>query len=137
MAEHADGLTDLVTRAHIGRRLHLTRAGVARALAEPGFPAPAGRVGASVVWGWAEVRRWAEAAAGQPGGPTEEALHVAGIRDHFREAGFRLKIIPHPDGGWQALRVAVGRPSTTGQPFRGDTQVEAAEAALDWLRQHN
>ena len=134
--EHPDGLADLVTRAHIARRLHLGRAGLARALAEPGFPRPLGRLGRSSVWRWADVRAWAEGARGRPGGPTDEAMHVAGVRDRFRAAGFRLKMVPAPDGGWRAVRVAIGGPSSGGQEFRGATRAEAADAALAWLETH-
>jgi predicted DNA-binding transcriptional regulator AlpA len=134
--EHHDGVQDLVTRAHIARRLHLGRAAIVRALAEPEFPTPLGRLGTSLVWRWADVRQWAEGAQGRPGGPTDEAMHVAEIRDRFRAAGFRLKIVPDPDGGWRALRVAIGGPSAKGQPFRGATRAEAAESALAWLETH-
>jgi hypothetical protein len=130
------GLQDLVTRAHIARRLHLSRGRVTRATESAEFPAPLGRLGDSPVWRWADVRRWAEGAAGRPEGPSEEGLHLAEIRDHFRGAGFRLKIAQDPEGGWRATRVAVGRPSSAGQVFRGATAVEAAERALDWLRTH-
>jgi len=129
-------LQDLVTRAHIARRLHLPRARVQRAIASAGFPPPLGRLGPSIVWRWADVRRWAEDAAGHPEGPSEEGLHLAEIRDRFRAAGFRLKISQDPAGGWQAVRVAVGRPSAAGQAFRGASAVEAAERALDWLQTH-
>ena len=131
-----EGPADLVTRSRIARRLHLTRAGVARAVAEPGFPPPVGRLGAWLVWRWADVRAWAESARGRPGGPTDEAMHVAEIRDRFRAAGFRLKIGPDPEGGWRAVRVAIGGHSATGQTFRGATPTEAAERALDWLESH-
>ena len=83
MGDHPDGLQDLVTRAHIARRLHLTRARVAGATTSAGFPVPLGRVGPSPVWRWAEVRRWAEGATGHPDGPSEEGMRLAGIRDHF------------------------------------------------------
>ena len=106
--EHSDGLPDLVTRAHIARRLHLGRAALARALADLGFPRPLGRLGTSTVWRWADVRTWAEGARGRPGGPTDEAMHVAEVRDRFRGAGFRLKMVPARDGGWRAVRVAIG-----------------------------
>jgi hypothetical protein len=131
-----DGLQDLVTRAHIARRLHLPRARVERAIASEGFPPPLGRLGASTVWRWADVRRWAEGAAGRPEGPSEEGLHLAEIRDRFRAAGFRLKISQDPDGGWRAVRIAAGRPSAAGQAFHGASAVEAAERALEWLQTH-
>jgi len=134
--EHHDGLQDLVTRAQIGRRLHLGRAALARAVGEPDFPPPLGRLGASLVWRWPDVREWAERAQGRPGGPTDEAMHVAEIRDRFRAAGFRLKIVPDPEGGWRALRMAIGEPSAKGQAFRGASRAEAAEAALAWLETH-
>jgi len=137
LSAHPDGLQDLVTRAHIARRLHLPRARVERATGTPGFPAPIGRLGQSVVWRWSDVRAWAEGAAGAPEGPTPEGMRLAGIRDHFREAGFRLKIAQDPRGGWQAVRVAVGRRSTAGEVFRGTTALEAAERALDWLQTHH
>jgi hypothetical protein len=137
VGEHPDGLQDLVTRAAIGRRLHLSRARVERAVASPGFPASLGRLGGLVVWRWAEVRSWAEGAAGRPEGPTPEGMRLAGIRDRFRGAGFRLKIAQDPAGGWQAVRVAPGRPSSTGQVFRGDTAIDAAERALEWLETHH
>lgn len=137
MSVHPDGLEDLVTRAHIARRLHLPRGGVERATGSPGFPAPVGRLGRSVVWRWSDVRGWAEAATGGPEGPTPEGMRLARIRDHFREAGFRLKIAQDPQGGWQAVRVAVGRPSAAGEAFRGRTALEAAERALDWLETHH
>lgn len=136
MPDHPDGLPDLVTRAHIARRLHLSRAAVRDAVGSPGFPAPVGRLGHWMVWRWSDVRRWAESARGAPGGPSEEAMHLAGIRDRFRAAGFRLRIGPHPEGGFQAVRVAIGRPSAKGQVFRGATAVEAAESALEWLQTH-
>ncbi|MEW6581515.1 MAG: hypothetical protein AB1416_01975 [Actinomycetota bacterium] len=137
MSVHPDGLEDLVTRAHIARRLHLTRSRLATAMGSPGFPHPVGRLGVSTVWRWSEVRAWAEKAAGHPHGPTEEGVRLAAIRDHFRGAGFRLKIAPHPDGGWRAVRVALGRPSAKGQEFRGATALEAAERALEWLQTHH
>ena len=137
MGDHPDGLEDLVTRAHIARRLHLSRARVADAVGAEGFPAPVGRVGPSTVWRWADVRRWAERATGSPGGPSAEGMRLAGIRDHFRAAGFRLKITPDPAGGWQAIRVATGRPSAAGEAFHGATALEAAEAALGWLQTHH
>jgi hypothetical protein len=64
-------------------------------------------------------------------------MRLAGIRDHFRAAGFRLKVARAPDGGWQAIRIAVGRPSAAGEPFAGATALEAAEAALEWLQTHH
>lgn len=137
MSEHPDGLDDLVTRAHIARRLHLTRARVEHAIAAPGFPAPLGRLGPSVVWRWADVRRWAERAIGAPEGPSAEAMRVAGIRDHFRAAGFRLKITQDAQGGWRAVRVATGRPSAAGEAFEGRSALEAAERALAWLETHH
>lgn len=137
MSDHPDGLPDLVTRAHIARRLSLSRAGVEAATAGPGFPAPLGRLGRWPVWRWADVRDWAQDAAGRPGGPTEEGLRLAGIRDRFRGAGFRLKIAPDRErGGWQAIRVAPGRPSAAGEAFHGDDALEAAERALEWLETH-
>ncbi len=137
MGDHPDGLQDLVTRAHIARRLHLTRTRVAGATTSPGFPAPLGRVGPSPVWRWAEVRRWAEGATGHPDGPSEEGMRLAGIRDHFRAAGFRLKITADADGGWRAIRIAAGRPSAAGEAFLGATALDAAESALDWLQTHH
>ncbi len=137
MGEHPDGLQDLVTRAAIARRLHLGRARVERAVASPGFPAPLGRLGGLVVWRWSEVRAWAEGAEGRPEGPTPEGMRLAGIRDRFRGAGFRLKIAQDPAGGWQAVRVAPGRPSSAGQVFRGASAIEAAERALEWLETHH
>lgn len=136
MREHPDGLEDLVTRARIGRRLQLTVARTDRAIASTGFPAPLGRLGTQVVWRWADVRAWAERAEGRPEGPTPEGMRLAGVRDRFRGAGFRLKIAPDPAGGWQAVRVAAGQPSSAGQVFRGDTALEAAERALVWLETH-
>jgi hypothetical protein len=133
---HPDEPPDLVTRAHIARRLHLSRAALERARSSPGFPAPVGRLGASTIWRWADVRRWAEAAAGQPGGPTEDGMRLAGIRDRFRAAGFRLKIAPRGDGGWRAIRVPIGRPSAAGEAFEGRSALEAAERALSWLESH-
>ncbi len=132
-----NGLDDLVTRTHIGRRLHLSRAKVGVAIDAEGFPAPVGRMGASPIWRWTDVRGWAEDARGTPHGPSDEAMHVAGIRDHFREAGFRLKITALPDGQWQALRVVIGGPSAKGQAFRGQTRIQAAESALEWLSSHH
>lgn len=137
MTVHPDGLQDLVTRAHIARRLHLTRARAEEATAATGFPAPLGRVGPSPVWRWSDVRSWAEGATGTPGGPSEEGMRLAGIRDHFRAAGFRLKIARDPDGGWRAIRVATGRPSAAGEAFTGASALEAAESALEWLRTHH
>jgi predicted DNA-binding transcriptional regulator AlpA len=137
VSEHPDGLEDLVTRARIGRRLQLTRARTDRAIASPGFPAPLGRLGTQVVWRWADVRAWAERAEGRPEGPTPEGMRLAEVRDRFRGAGFRLKIAPDPSGGWQAVRVAAGQPSSAGEVFRGDTALEAAESALDWLETHH
>lgn len=137
MSEHPDGLEDLVTRARIGRRLQLTVARTDRAIASTGFPAPLGRLGSQVVWRWADVRAWAERAEGRPEGPTPEGMRLAGVRDRFRGAGFRLKIAPDPAGGWQAVRVAAGQPSSAGQVFRGDTALEAAERALEWLETHH
>jgi hypothetical protein len=129
---------DLVTRGHIARRLHLTRARTAAAVASPGFPEPLGHLDGSPIWRWSDVRAWAEGAAGSPAGPSEEGLRLAGIRDRFRAAGFRLKIAPDADGqGWSAVRVAPGRRSTLGEAFRGRTAVEAAENALQWLETHH
>jgi hypothetical protein len=130
-------LDDLVTRTHIGRRLHLSRAKVGAAISGEAFPPPIGRMGASPIWRWSEVRGWAEDARGTPNGPSDEAMHVAGIRDHFREAGFRLKITQLADGQWQAVRVVIGGPSAKGQAFRGLTRIEAAESALEWLSTHH
>ena len=98
MSVHPDGLQDLVTRAHIARRLHIPRARVNAAVASEGFPEPLGRVGPSRVWRWSEVRSWAEGATGRPGGPSAEGMRLAHIRDHFRAAGFRLKITRSADG---------------------------------------
>jgi len=137
VSDHPAGANDLVTRGHIARRLHLSRARVATAVASPGFPAPLGRLGQSPVWRWSDVRAWAEGAAGSPEGPSPEGLRLAGIRDHFRGAGFRLKISQDPDGGWKAVRVAAGRPSAAGEAFRGATALEAAENALEWLQTHH
>lgn len=138
MSDHPDGLDDLVTQAHIARRLHLTRAGVAAATRQAGFPPPLGRLGPSRVWRWSDVRAWAEGAAGRPGGPSEQGLRLAGIRDRFRAAGFRLKLVPDPDGrGWRAIRVARGGPSAAGEAFAGRDALEAAERALDWLETHH
>ena len=139
MSDHPDGLSDLVTRTHIARRLHLTRAALARAVAAPGFPQPLGRLGPSEVWRWTDVRSWAEDAAGRPGGPSAEGLRLATIRDRFRGAGFRLKLAPDAEGdGWTARRVAPKRPTTqTGEVFRGRDAREAAERALEWLETHH
>lgn len=138
MSDHPDGLHDLVTRAHIARRLHLTRGALGRATAAPGFPAPLGRLGASEVWRWSDVRAWAEGAAGSPHGPSPEGLRLAGIRDRFRGAGFRLKLAPDAGGdGWTATRVAPGRPSSSGEAFHGRDATEAAERALEWLETHH
>jgi hypothetical protein len=129
---------DLVTRGHIARRLHLSRARVDAAVAGEGFPAPLGHLDGRPIWRWSEVRDWAERAAGSPSGPSEEGLRLANIRDRFRGAGFRLKIAPDSDGaGWSAVRVAPGRRSTLGDAFQGSTAVEAAERALEWLETHH
>ncbi len=136
MSVHPDGLQDLVTRAHIARRLHIGRARIDEAVASAGFPAPLGRVGPSPVWRWSEVRSWAEGATGSPGGPSADGMRLAHIRDHFRAAGFRLKITRTGDG-WQALRIASGRPSSAGQAFTGASALEAAESALAWLESHH
>ena len=138
MTDHPDGLQDLVTRGHIARRLHLTRARASAATGAVDFPVPLGRLGNAPIWRWSDVRRWAEGAAGSPGGPTAEGMRLAGIRDHFRAAGFRLKITADPQGdGWQAIRIAAGRPSAAGETFHGASAVEAAERALDWLQTHH
>jgi predicted DNA-binding transcriptional regulator AlpA len=139
MSDHPDGLSDLVTRTHISRRLHLTRAALARAVASHDFPAPLGRLGPSEVWRWSDVRAWAEDSAGRPGGPTPEGLRLAAIRDRFRGAGFRLKLAPDRDGGgWTATRVAPKRPTTAaGEVFHGKDAREAAESALEWLETHH
>ena len=137
MSDHPDGLSDLVTQTHIARRLHLTRAGIGAAARRPDFPEPLGRLGPSRVWRWSDVRAWAEGAAGRPGGPSEEGLRLAGIRDRFRTAGFRLKLEPDPEnGGWRAIRVARGGPSSGGEAFTGRDPLEAAERALEWLQTH-
>ena len=129
---------NLVTRGHIARRLHLSRARVDAAVASEGFPAPLGHLDGRPVWRWSDVRAWAERAAGSPSGPSEEGLRLAEIRDIFRGAGFRLKITPDSEGGgWSAVRVAPGRRSTLGDAFQGATAVEAAEAALQWLETHH
>ena len=136
MSVHPDGLQDLVTRAHIARRLHIGRPKLDEAIASGDFPTPLGRVGPSPVWRWAEVRSWAEGATGSPGGPSADGMRLAHIRDHFRAAGFRLKITRAGDG-WQALRIASGRPSSAGQAFTGASALEAAESALAWLETHH
>ena len=137
MSDHPDGASDLVTRSNIARRLHLSRDRVAAAVASPGFPAPLGILRQIPIWRWSDVRAWAEGAAGSPEGPSPEGLRLAGIRDHFRGAGFRLKISQDPDWGWKAVRVAAGRPSAAGEVFRGATAIEAAENALEWLQTHH
>ena len=137
MSVHPDGLQDLVTRAHIARRLHIPRARVDAAVASEGFPEPLGRVGPSRVWRWSEVRSWAEGATGRPGGPSAEGMRLAHIRDHFRAAGFRLKITRSGEGQWQALKIAAGRPSAAGQVCTGASALEAAESALRWLETHH
>jgi hypothetical protein len=138
MSDHPGRPGDLVTRGHIARRLHLSRARVESAVSSPGFPEPVGHLGASAIWRWTDVRAWAEGAAGSAVGPSAEGLRLASIRDHFREAGFRLKIAPDPaGGGWKAVRVAAGRPSAAGQAFTGATALEAAESALKWLETHH
>ena len=83
------------------------------------------------------MRDWAEGATGSPGGPSADGMRLAHIRDHFRAAGFRLKITRTGDGGWQALRIAAGRPSSAGQAFTGASALEAAESALAWLETHH
>ena len=129
---------NLVTRGHIARRLHLSRARVEAAVATKGFPAPLGHLDGRPIWRWNDVRDWAEAAAGSPSGPSEEGLRLANIRDRFRAAGCRLKITPDSEGGgWSAVRVAPGRRSTLGDAFQGSTAVEAAERALQWLETHH
>jgi len=127
-----------VTRAHIARRLHLTRARTEAAVASSGFPDPLGHLDGAPIWRWSDVRAWAERAAGSPAGPSEDGLRLANIRDRFRGAGFRLKIAQDPDGpGWSAVRVAPGRRSTLGDAFQGSTALEAAENALKWLETHH
>lgn len=137
-ADHPDGLPDLVTSGSIARRLHLTRGRAAAAIDSEGFPAPLGLLRGAPVWRWADVRRWAERAQGTADGPSAEAMRVAGIRDHFRAAGFRLKVRPAPDGdGWRATRIATGDPRRRGDPFEGATALEAAERAMEWLQTHH
>ena len=129
---------NLVTRGHIARRLHLSRARTEAAVASEGFPAPLGHLDGSPIWRWSDVREWAEAAAGSPSGPSEDGLRLAGIRDRFRAAGFRLKIAPDPDsGGWSAVRVSPRRRASNGDAFQGGTALEAAENALEWLETHH
>ena len=131
-------MSDLVTRGHIARRLHLSRARTQAAVTSDGFPEPLGHLDGSPIWRWSDVHAWAERAAGSPAGPSEEGLRLAGIRDRFRAAGFRLKIAPEADGdGWTAVRVAPGRRSALGDAFHGSTAVEAAERALQWLETHH
>lgn len=131
-------MSDLVTRGHIARRLHLSRARTEAAVTSDGFPEPLGHLDGSPIWRWSDVHAWAERAAGSPAGPSEEGLRLAGIRDRFRAAGFRLKIAPEADGdGWTAVRVAPGRRSALGDAFHGSTAVEAAERALQWLETHH
>ena len=131
-------MSDLVTRGHIARRLHLSRARTEAAVTSDGFPEPLGHLDGSPIWRWSDVHTWAERAAGSPAGPSEEGLRLAGIRDRFRAAGFRLKIAPEADGdGWSAVRVAPGRRSALGDAFHGSTAVEAAERALEWLETHH
>jgi hypothetical protein len=128
---------NLVTRGHIARRLHLSRARTEAAVASPGFPEPLGHLDSSPIWRWSDVRAWAESTAGSPAGPSEDGLRLAGIRDRFRAAGFRLKIAPDADGeGWSAVRVSPGRRSTLGDAFHGRTALDAAEKALTWLETH-
>jgi hypothetical protein len=128
---------NLVTRGHIARRLHLTRARTEAAVASRGFPEPLGHLDGSPIWRWNDVRAWAENAAGSPAGPSEDGLRLANIRDRFRAAGFRLKIAQDADGGWTAVRVAPGRRSALGDALQGATAVEAAENALRWLETHH
>ena len=131
-------MSDLVTRGHIARRLHLSRARTEAAVTSDGFPEPLGHLDGSPIWRWSDVHAWAERAAGSPAGPSEEGLRLAGIRDRFRAAGFRLKIAPEAVGdGWTAVRVAPGRRSALGDAFHGSTAVEAAERALEWLETHH
>ncbi|HTI33614.1 MAG TPA: hypothetical protein VL422_08045 [Miltoncostaea sp.] len=138
MSDRPEGPGDLVTRGHIARRLHLSRARTEAAVRSDGFPEALGHLDGSPIWRWSDVRAWAERAAGSPAGPSEDGLRLAGIRDRFRGAGFRLKIAPDPgNGGWSAVRVAAGRRSTLGDTFHGATAVEAAERALEWLETHH
>ena len=91
-----------------------------------GFPEPVGHLDGSPIWRWSDVRAWAEGAAGSPAGPSEEGLRLAGIRDRFRAAGFRLKIAPDRGrrrmvGGPRRRRAAARRsatPSTGAPPWR-------------------
>lgn len=129
------GTQELVTRAAMARRLHVGRNHLERVTGDPKFPAPVGLLAGAPIWRWSDVQAWADADA--EAAHHDETEHLAEIRDRFRGAGFRLKIVAHPDGGWQALRIAIGGPTSSGQPFRGATQVEAAEAALAWLQTHH
>jgi hypothetical protein len=136
MAEH-DGLAELVTRAEIGRRLHMGRGRAASVVDEAGFPAPVGRLGDRVIWRWGDVRAWAEAARGRAGGPSDEAMHLAGVRDRCHAAGYRLKLVGGGgDGAAEAILKPIGSPSAKARAFTGATPLEAADAALAWLQTH-
>jgi predicted DNA-binding transcriptional regulator AlpA len=54
------GRDELVTGAEIARRLGVSRERVRQLAEETGFPPALGRLGASKVWRWADVRAWAK-----------------------------------------------------------------------------
>lgn len=58
MTTTASELDTLVTGAEIGRRLGVSTQRAHQLAAQPGFPAPLGRVGNYVVWRWADVEQW-------------------------------------------------------------------------------
>ena len=54
-----DSHTELVIAVDIAKRLGISPQRVNVIAANPGFPAPLGKLGRSVVWTWSTVERWA------------------------------------------------------------------------------
>ena len=54
-----DARTELVIAVDIARRLGISPQRVNVLAANPGFPAPIGKLGRSAVWRWAAVEQWA------------------------------------------------------------------------------
>ena len=54
-------IDELVTGSEAVRRLGISRERVRQLAQRDDFPEPLGRVGASIVWRWAELEKWAVA----------------------------------------------------------------------------
>lgn len=59
MTRRKPDMADLVTGGEIGRRLGISRQRVQQLAArDDDFPAPLGKLGASLVWRWDDVEKW-------------------------------------------------------------------------------